>query len=326
MDKIISVVVPVYNIEQYLRRCLDSIINQSYKKLEIILIDDGSTDSSGEICDEYKNKDNRIVVVHKKNEGVSQARNFGMSMATGDFISFVDGDDTIEKDMFFTLINNACKYNADLSCCGVRFIYLDGNESSVCIDKKPQKVNKQDVIKGFFCDSQMKIVLYGPYNKLIKRDIIQKVSFDRNLRLGEDLLFVFECIQHCNNFVFQYDNLYNYIKREGSATTKEFSLKKLDYLIAGKKIVEVCKQQCPEEQECANNWYYINVLNHVRMLAAYPEVKGKCAEKYKMYCKYLKENKKIIWKQMTPKNKLTYRLIFMFPIAFRILKVIGYNV
>lgn len=124
MDKVISVIIPVYNIEKYLDRCLESIINQSYTNLEIILIDDGSTDNSGKICDDYKNQDNRIIVVHKKNEGVSQARNLGISIATGEFLSFVDGDDTVEKDMFLTLINNAYKYNADFSCCGVRFIYI----------------------------------------------------------------------------------------------------------------------------------------------------------------------------------------------------------
>ena len=90
MDNIISVIIPIYNIEKYLGRCLESVINQSYTKLEIILIDDGSTDNSGKICDDYKEQDNRIIVVHKKNEGVSQARNFGISIATGEFISFVD--------------------------------------------------------------------------------------------------------------------------------------------------------------------------------------------------------------------------------------------
>lgn len=326
MDKVISVIIPVYNIEKYLVRCLESIINQSYTKLEIILIDDGSTDNSGKICDDYKNRDNRIIVVHKKNEGVSQARNFGISIATGEFLSFVDGDDTIEKDMFLTLINNAYKYNSDFSCCGVRFIYMDGKESPEGINSEPQEIRKQEVIKGFFCNQQMKLVLYGPYNKIVKRNSIQKISFNRNLSLGEDLLFVFECIQCCNKFVFQDDNLYNYIKREGSATTREFSLKKMDYLVACKKIIEICKESYPEGQKFASHWYYISVLNHVRMLIAYPEVKEKCLEEYKQYCKYLKENKKIMWNQMTIKNKLTYHLIFIFPYTFRLLKKIGYDV
>lgn len=326
MDKVISVIIPVYNIEKYLVRCLESVINQSYTNLEIILIDDGSTDNSGKICDNYKKQDNRIIVVHKKNEGVSQARNLGISIATGEFLSFVDGDDTIEKDMFFTLINNAYKYNADFSCCGVRFIYMDGKESPERINLEPQEIKKQEIIKGFFCDQQMKLVLYGPYNKIIKRNSIQNIAFNRNLSLGEDLLFVFKCIQCCSKFVFQDDNLYNYIKREGSATTREFSLKKMDYLVACKKIIEICKEYYPEGTKFANHWYYINVLNHVRMLIAYPEVKGKCLKEYKRYCEYLKENKKIMWNQMTKKNKLTYYLIFIFPYSFRLLKKIGYNV
>ena len=102
---LISIIVPVYNVEPYLNKCLDSIVNQTYKKLEIILIDDGSTDNSGLICDEYASKDNRIIVVHQKNKGLSAARNVGLNIAKGDYIAFVDSDDFIEKDMYFTMYN-----------------------------------------------------------------------------------------------------------------------------------------------------------------------------------------------------------------------------
>ena len=98
MEDLITIIIPIYNVEKYLRECLDSVINQTYKKLQIILIDDGSNDNSGKICDEYKEKDNRIEVMHKANGGVSSARNAGLKIAKGDYITFVDGDDYLDKD------------------------------------------------------------------------------------------------------------------------------------------------------------------------------------------------------------------------------------
>ena len=114
-NNLISIIVPIYNVEKYLKKCIDSIINQTYKNLEIILVDDGSPDNCGKICDEYAKKDNRIKVIHKENGGVSSARNVGVENATGEYIGFVDSDDYIEKDMYEVLINNLKKENADIS-------------------------------------------------------------------------------------------------------------------------------------------------------------------------------------------------------------------
>ena len=111
MNSLISVIVPVYNVEDYLDRCIESIINQTYKNLEIILVDDGSTDSSGKKCDEYALRDGRIKVFHKENGGVSSARNMGLDIATGDYIGFVDSDDLLEHNMYEMLLNNAEKHN-----------------------------------------------------------------------------------------------------------------------------------------------------------------------------------------------------------------------
>ncbi len=114
-DKLISIIIPVYNVERYLRECIDSIIAQTYKNLEIILVDDGSSDKSGEICDEYSKKDSRIKVIHKKNGGLSDARNVALDITKGDYIGFIDSDDYIEKDMFQILYNLAEEYNAEIS-------------------------------------------------------------------------------------------------------------------------------------------------------------------------------------------------------------------
>ncbi len=115
MEELISIIVPVYNVEQYLEKCVKSIIRQTYKNIEIILIDDGATDSSGKICDKLKLKDNRIKVIHKENGGLSDARNAGLKVAKGEYIGFVDSDDYIKEDMFETLYNLNKKYNSEIS-------------------------------------------------------------------------------------------------------------------------------------------------------------------------------------------------------------------
>ena len=118
MEKI-SIIVPVYNVEKYLKTCLDSIINQTYQNLEIILVDDGSTDNSGEICEEYRKTDSRIILIHKENEGLSMARNFGLDIASGDYISFVDSDDFIARNMMEALYNRLLETQSDMAICSI---------------------------------------------------------------------------------------------------------------------------------------------------------------------------------------------------------------
>ena len=124
MEKLVSVIIPAYNIERYISRCLDSIMAQTYNNLEIIVIDDGSKDQTAEILDDYQKRDSRIIVVHKENGGVSSARNNGLDIATGDYISFVDGDDLIESNMYEILVKILEKEKTDIAHCGYQMIYM----------------------------------------------------------------------------------------------------------------------------------------------------------------------------------------------------------
>ena len=124
---LISIIVPIYNVEKYLVKSVNSIINQTYKNLEIILVNDGSTDTCGDICEKFKNIDRRIIVIHKKNGGLSDARNAGLQVAKGDYIGFVDSDDWIEKNMYQELLNISLKENSDIVSCGVRKVWNDIN-------------------------------------------------------------------------------------------------------------------------------------------------------------------------------------------------------
>ena len=158
MNSLISVIVPVYNAKKYLDRCIQSIINQKYKELEIILVDDGSKDNSLEICKSYADKDNRIQVIHKENAGVSAARNTGIEAASGDFIAFVDSDDYIDENMYFNMMQKASEYNCDLVMCDC--YKVRGNNKCIFT---------HDIISGFYDKEQ----LYKEYfDKLLMLDSI----------------------------------------------------------------------------------------------------------------------------------------------------------
>ena len=181
---LISIIVPVYNVEQYLRQCIESIIRQIYKNLEIILIDDGSTDNSGKICDEYALKDDRIIIIHKQNGGVSSARNAGLKIAKGDYIGFVDGDDYIRNDMYEELYNTAIKTNTELVVCN----YLKGNENN-WITNNVFPLQQILTIKEAF---QYLYKCESIYTKMFKKNIINNIFFDENIVYGEDRLFYIE--------------------------------------------------------------------------------------------------------------------------------------
>ena len=146
----ISIIVPVYNLENYIEKTIEQLISQTYKNLEIILVDDGSTDKSLELCNTFAKRDNRILVVHQQNQGVSVARNTGIKHATGEYIGFFDGDDDIESDIFEFLYNNLVKNNADISICGVTIVNPDNSVNNISTGKQIIWNTPQDYIKALF--------------------------------------------------------------------------------------------------------------------------------------------------------------------------------
>lgn len=211
---LISVIVPVYNVELYLEQCLNSIINQTYKNLEIILVNDGSTDNSGVICDLYANIDNRIIVIHKDNGGVSSARNAGLNVAKGNFIGFVDPDDWIADDMYEKLYLNIQNFNANISVCKFRKVMNRENIFEKNSNSEVLVLNPADsmhfmlaFIEGYGC---------AVWNKLYRKNLL--VKFNEKLTNGEDLLFNFNIFFDQNNStVFLKEEKYYYYYRTGSA-------------------------------------------------------------------------------------------------------------
>ena len=236
----ISIIVPVYNVERYLRQCIDSILAQTYKDFELLLIDDGSPDNSGNICDEYAQKDPRIRVFHKPNGGVSSARNMGIDNARGEYISFIDADDYVEPNFLEEMVKAMEKLDADLVCCGVRINERDDGSISgfSCPDREKVYDKKEGLIEMFSMDS-----FYGwPWNKLYKTDIVKKkgLRFPEGMKYCEDRTFVVNYSVHCSKISYISSALYHYVYNEISAVRKPSTKKKyesqyLDRLEADKR-------------------------------------------------------------------------------------------
>ena len=211
MNPKISIVIPIYNTAKYLPKCLDSILNQTYKNLEIILIDDGSTDNSGKIADDYAKKDPRIKVIHQKNAGQSTARNAGIKKATGEYISFIDADDEIRPDFIEKLLH---AYNKDtaITVCGIHYKRLkSGAAHDVYINplrtRKPKESKKAYILYLLAIDGRM----YSSVNKLYLTKIVKNLAFDQNLNFAEDTKFILDYLnQSSGKITFVLKPLYIY--------------------------------------------------------------------------------------------------------------------
>lgn len=224
MGFLISIIVPAYNIENYIERSIRSIMNQTYSNLEIIIIDDGSTDATGTIIDRLAKEDQRILPIHKKNEGVSAARNTGLDVAKGEYIGFVDGDDYIEKDMYEHLLLNAIKYHADISHCGYQMVF----PNRVDYYYNTKQIMIQDYEQGVLDLIKADRVEPGLCNKLYRRKIIGKKRLDERIRINEDLLFNFYLFKESQRSVFEDISFYHYMVRENSASTSNINVHKIE--------------------------------------------------------------------------------------------------
>lgn len=209
---LVSVIIPVYNVEKYLNECLDSVVNQTYKNLEIILVNDGSTDRSGNICDEYASGDTRIKVIHKKNSGVSAARNVGIEHSNGEYITFVDSDDFIDTKAIEHLVENAKKYNSDITI-GDHIVY-HSNGYQVCHSAEDIMVNSSFDVKTVSADTIYKLLtqLSSACTKLYKKSLITKnhIIFPVNIKIGEDFEFLAKALINAKGIVYIDKSVYFY--------------------------------------------------------------------------------------------------------------------
>lgn len=211
----LSIIVPVYKVEKYLPRCIDSILAQTFGDFELILIDDGSPDGCGRICDEYARKDKRIVVIHQKNMGVSAARNAGLDIARGRYIGFVDSDDWIEPQMYEAMMDAIRENGADMAVCGVRYADEDGKFTRA--DRLSEGVyTRAGLLEDVFAMPNK--LGGGCCNKVFDASKIASVRFKVGMTIAEDALYLFDCFMRIDGAVKIGDALYNVYERCGSAT------------------------------------------------------------------------------------------------------------
>ena len=245
---LISVIIPVYNVEEYLARCLNSVVNQTYANLEILLVDDGSSDQSSQICDDYAQKDSRIKVIHTKNGGPSAARNCALKICTGEYIGFVDSDDWIAPDMYETLYDNLYSNNADISIVGYAMVWSSGkiqkqSESSAFFtwshDKLMEEWMGQRYFKGFMCD------------KLFRRELFASIRFPEGQNYMEDVAIGIDLYDQCDKAVYTGKCCYYYFQREDSATNIEFSERELIGIKEAEKMITYSEQHANQFDKAA---------------------------------------------------------------------------
>ncbi len=225
MNAKVSVVIPVYNVEKYLKQCLDSVVNQTLKDIEIICIDDGSTDNSGKICDEYALKDNRIKVVHKENGGLSDARNTGINIATGEYITFIDSDDTVEKDMIEYLYNILKKFACEMSICTHNVIKCNKKKKNFNL-KSDYKLSSKECIEKMLYDDGVDTSAWA---KLYKRELFENIRYPKG-KLFEDIATTYKLFVKSGTIACGHLAKYNYKIRNTSIVRKSFIKSKLDLI------------------------------------------------------------------------------------------------
>ncbi len=222
---LISVIIPVYKVEKYLEKCIQSVINQTYENLQIILVDDGSPDNCGKICDEYAKKDHRIEVIHKSNGGLSDARNKGLEIAKGEYIGFVDSDDYIEADMYEVLYNLLKQYNADVSICNF-YTVSQGKISIKNADNGINEYNRIEILKEILLDKNIQSYAW---NKLYKKELFDEIKYPIGKKY-EDIGTTFFLLEKCNKVVVTGKSEYYYINRQDSIVNNVTETTITDYI------------------------------------------------------------------------------------------------
>lgn len=251
---LVSVIIPCYQAENYIRRCLNSVLSQSYTDLEIIVVDDGSTDSSAEIVKEIAGKDSRVKYLYQTNAGVSAARNKGIDNASGELVTFVDSDDTINSEMYRTLVDLMIRYNADVSHCS----YCRNTDGEI---KNIGGTNEEHYYQGEeIAYSLLEATLIGPSccNKLFKKNIIENIRFYTRFKIGEDSLFDFQAFQNAKTAVFIDSCFYTYYSSETSACVNTEMVKKTEDLYQVNSLIY--------EQSLSKSYEQIAFMKHKKSL------------------------------------------------------------
>lgn len=255
---LISVIVPVYKVEPYIHRCINSIIHQTYQNLEIILVDDGSPDRCGQICDEYAANDTRIQVIHQQNQGLSAARNAGLDSCKGEYIGFVDSDDCIHPEMYERLYSDIVTHHVLLAFCQPNMCDevipdIEGKESTVCQDKE-----------FVILKSMEENIWWSAWTKLYHRSLFESIRYPQG-KTNEDYAVTIFIYDHCERIAINYNKLYNYCIRENSICTSPLNIRKFDQIENTEAVVFYMQEKHPDWKPAADYVFFTTLLKLLGM-------------------------------------------------------------
>ncbi|MFD1705951.1 glycosyltransferase family 2 protein [Siminovitchia sediminis] len=319
----ISIIVPVYNLENLLPRCVESILAQTFKNFELILVNDGSTDQSGELCEKYAEKDLRVKVIHKENGGVASSRNAGLAAAKGRYIGFVDNDDCINKNMFEILYKNLLKYDSDIAICEVCKV----NEGELIdienfhTQYKVQQFNNIEALNYYYLNTNDATFIY-PWNKLYKRDLFENLQYEVG-NIYDDETVAHHLFYTSNKIIYVRSELYYYVQRKGSQINSPFSIKKFGriYALKNREVFFRKKKEHELHQKALKHymdtffWYYYTAKSSLKGIDH--ELK-QLKRTFDKSCFHLLQHKELSWKQ-----KLMCVLFSISPNLFEFVKEAG---
>lgn len=310
MEELVSVIVPVYNAEVYLRKCIESIINQTYEKLEVILVDDGSTDNSGKICDEYSLKDNRIRVIHKSNKGLSDTRNKGIEIAQGEYLSFVDSDDYIDRDMIRYIVENMEQNKCDIGICGW-FLEREKDISICKFECSKMIINSEKCIEYLLSNNSFDNFMC---NKIFKKKLFKNIRFPVGKKL-EDLSVLYKIISEAESIYIESKPLYYYVLHDNSITSNLYN--QIDESVFDEYIIRkdnLLKMYPNLKDKILSNYFTACRSNLIISIKSNKRDAGFEKERIKD----MKENWKYIWKDKSIKlrSKISFTLSTINPYLF----------
>lgn len=310
-NDLISVIIPIFNVEKYLKRCIDSAINQTYSNIEIILVDDGSPDNCPKICDEYKNTDSRIKVIHKENGGLSDARNAGLDISTGKYVTFIDSDDYIDEDYIKFLYDLVNKYNVKMAICSYKAIYDNGTILTQ-ENNEEYKISSHDTLEKMLYHEDFNVATWA---KLYKKELFNNVKFPKE-RIFEDVLTTYKLVDQCENIAIGLISKYNYMIRSNSILTGKFNIKKLTLVDAYEEMGNYVLNKYPDlKKAIIRSRVYANISTLRQIVNCKPRMKNE----EKKLVKYIKENRKIVLtnRRVQKRDKIAIILISINIILFK---------
>lgn len=284
----ISIIVPVYNSSPYISKCIESILDQTFKNFELILVNDGSTDQSGHICEQYALQDSRIKLVHKENGGVSSARNAGINLARGEFISFVDGDDWIYKEMYSKLYDLSKETNSDISICSI-YREINGEVIGTKREEFIIEMDNTEAMRELFTGKYFRFAVWA---KLYKKSCFKNILYPEDRRL-DDLPTTYKIFSNANKVAYTSYAGYIYLLRENSIITSSYNEKKLDVFLGWDEIITFMNKNYPKLSKEYISCFVYYSMDHVYSILNQVEDPGE-RNKYILYIqqyvrKYYKE-------------------------------------